>query len=85
LVFIASSKGTESVVAAQAGVIKKNVVANNIINYTKLTPTADGCEWISVQCMDIAGSIPDAMKRQGAERQAKNAMFMIKLIRDRDL
>ena len=85
LVFMASSKGTEGVVAAQAGVIKKNVVANNIINYTKLTPTADGCEWVSVQCMDIAGSIPDAMKRQGAERQAKNAMFMIKLIKDRDL
>ena len=48
LIFIASSQGLEDVVAAQAGVIKKNVVANNIINYTKLTPTADGCEWVSV-------------------------------------
>ena len=81
LTFIASSKGLEEVVAAQASVIKKNVVANNIINYTKLTPTADGCEWVSVQALDIAGSIPDALKRQGAERQAKNAMMMIHLIK----
>ena len=29
---------------AKADVIKKNVMANNIINYTTQTPTADGCE-----------------------------------------
>ena len=68
IVFIASSKGTEDIVAAQAAIIKKDVVANNIINYVKITPTADGCEWVSVQCLDIAGSIPDALKRQGAEK-----------------
>jgi len=43
IIFIASGRGTEEVVAAQASNIKKDVVANNIINYTKLTPTADGC------------------------------------------
>ena len=48
IVFIASSKGLEDVVAANSGIIKKDVVANNIINYTKLTPTEDGCEWVSV-------------------------------------
>ena len=85
LVFIGSSHSTDAVVANQASIIKKNVVANNIINYTKLTPTADGCDWVSVQCLDIAGSIPDALKKQGAERQAKNAMNLIKLIRDGDL
>ena len=63
IVFIASSRGLEDVTAAKADVIKKNVVANNIINYTKLTPIADGCEWVSVQALDIAGSIPDALKR----------------------
>ncbi len=68
IVFIASSMGTEDIVAAQAAIIKKDVVANNVINYVKLTPTADGCEWVSVQCLDIAGSIPDALKRQGAEK-----------------
>ena len=77
IVFIASSRGLEDVVAANSGIIKKDVVANNIINYTKLTPTEDGCEWVSVQALDIAGSIPDALKRQGAERTAKNAMMMI--------
>ena len=68
IVFIASSRGLEDVVAANSGIIKKDVVANNIINYTKLTPTENGCEWVSVQALDIAGSIPDALKRQGAER-----------------
>ena len=81
IIFIASSRNTEEVVAAQANKIKKDVVANNIINFTKLTPTADGCEWVSVQALDIAGSIPEALKRQGAERQAKNAMLMIQLIK----
>ena len=63
IVFIASSRGTEQVVTEQAKVIKKNVVANSICNYTKLTPTADGCEWNSVMCIDIGGSVPDMMKR----------------------
>ena len=66
--FIASSRGTEAVVAAQAAVIKKNVVGINVINYVKLTPTEGGCDWVSVQCMDMGGSMPDAMKRMGAER-----------------
>ena len=68
VIFIASWRDTGDIVTAQAAVIKKNVVANNVINYVKLTPTADGCNWESVQCLDIAGSIPDALKRQGAEK-----------------
>ena len=66
--FVASSRGTEAVVAAQAASIKKDVVANNIVNYVKLTPIEGGCDWVSVQCLDMAGSMPDAMKRMGAER-----------------
>ena len=61
--------------------IKKNVVAINHINYTKLTPTADGCDWVSVQCLDVAGSIPDMLKNTSKERQAKAAMQMIQLIK----
>ena len=48
LIFIASSKNTDDVVAAQSKQIKKNVVANNIINFMKLTPTETGCDWVSV-------------------------------------
>ena len=47
-VSISSDKGAEAVVAAQAKVIKKNVVANNIMMYCRLTPTADGCDYVSV-------------------------------------
>ena len=61
--FVASSRGTEAVVAAQAAKIKKDVVGNNVVNYVRLTPTEGGCDWVSVQCMDIAGSMPDALKR----------------------
>ena len=61
--FVASSRGTEGVVAAQAAKIKKDVVGNNVVNYVRLTPTEGGCDWVSVQCMDVAGSIPDALKR----------------------
>ena len=82
MVYIASSRNTEQVVIEQASVIKKNVVANNIINYTKLTPIEGGCDWISVQCLDISGSIPDMLKRKGKDRMARNAMMMIKLIKD---
>ena len=43
MIFLSSSRGTEELVAQQAAVIKKNVVANNIINFQKLTQTAEGC------------------------------------------
>ena len=46
--WVASSKNTDEVVAAQAEVIGSNVVANNIINMHTLTPTADGSEWVGV-------------------------------------
>ena len=71
-------------VTREASVIKKDVIGNNIINYMKLTPTADGCEWVSVQCLDVCGSIPTAMKNLGASKQAKNAMNMIHLIKTGD-
>ena len=62
LVFIASSRNTESVVTSLSGQIKKNVVGNNIINYQRLTPVQgaeDGeCDWVSVQCFDVGGSLP---------------------------
>lgn len=80
LINIASSKGTEAAVEEHKATIKKNVVANNVINYHKLTPVEGGMQWESCQCLDVAGSIPDALKRKGAERQARMPMNMIKLI-----
>ena len=81
IVFLASSKDTDGLKEAQKAVIKKNVVAVNHINYTKLTPTADGVDWVSVQCLDIAGSIPDMLKNSSKERQAKTGLQMIQLIK----
>ena len=46
-----------------------------------MTPTENGCDWVSVQAFDIAGSIPDAMKKKGAERMSKSAMRTIHLIK----
>ena len=48
LTFISSSRGSENVVTEQSKVIKKNVVANNICNYVKISPNAEGCDWVSV-------------------------------------
>ena len=81
MIFIASSQGTDEVVAAQSSKIKKNVVGNNIINYSKLTPTDGGCDWVSVQAFDVGGSIPDALKRKGAEKLSLQPMRMIQLIK----
>ena len=81
--FYSSSDETEELVAAQAKIIKKDVVANNIINYVKLTPIEGGLNWTSVQALDIAGSIPDMLKKQGASKQAQQAMIMIKLVKNR--
>jgi hypothetical protein len=81
LIFIASSRATDDVVAAQSKQIKKNVVANNIINYMKLTPTETGCNVETVTCFDIAGSIPDALKRKGADKMKAGPMRMIHLIK----
>ena len=46
--FMSTSKGNDEIVTAMAAVIKKNVVANNVINYMKLTPIEGGCDWVSV-------------------------------------
>ena len=81
--FFSSSEETEELVEAQKKVVKKDVIANNIINYVKLTPVEGGCEWVSVQALDIAGSIPDMLKKQGASKQAQQAMFMIKIVKNR--
>ena len=65
LEYIMSSQGSEELQQQQAKKIGKDVVANSIISYFEIKPTDDGCDVRSVVCLDIGGSIPDALKRQG--------------------
>ena len=74
LVIISSGRDTEAVVAANASIIKKNVVADNVVNYTRVYPKEGGCEFSYLQAFDIAGSIPEYLKNQGAEAQARSPM-----------
>jgi len=66
---VGSSQGTEACIADNQKIIGKDVVANMIISYQKLVENGDSCSWTSVQCLDIAGSIPDMLKKKGATKQ----------------
>ena len=81
LVLISSSRGTEAVAAANEHVIKKNVLANNIVNYMRLYPRDGGVDFVYVQAFDIAGSIPDYLKSKGADAQARSPMTQIHIIK----
>ena len=61
--------------------IKKNVVANNIVNYTRLYPVVGGIDFVYVQAFDIAGSIPEYLKNKGADAQARSPMTQIHIIK----
>lgn len=45
-VSVNSSRGTDAIVKQQRDKIKRNVVANNIMQYTKLTPRDGGCDFV---------------------------------------
>lgn len=70
--FVSSSKGTAEVERINASLIGKNVIGNTVINYSRVTPTTDGCYWESVLCIDIGGSIPAALQRTSADTQMKS-------------
>ena len=61
--FISSSEGSEQVVKQHEKQIKKSVVGNTIVNYYHMRPLQDAVEIWVVLCLDIGGSIPDALKR----------------------
>ena len=65
--FVSSSQGTEDIARQQANLIGKDVIGETVVNFTRLKPVQGGCEWSSVMCVDIAGSIPDRLKKSGAE------------------
>ena len=80
--YINSSRENQEVVDLYANIIKKNVVANTVFDYRKVTPMPDGsCEWESALCVDISGSIPPALQRQGAEMMLVGAENLIYLVR----
>ena len=80
--YINSSRDNQEVVDQCADIIKRNVVANTIFDYRKVTPMPDGsCEWEAALCVDISGSIPAALQRAGAEQMLAGVENVIYLIR----
>lgn len=47
--------------------IASDVVGETVVNYTRIKLVKGGCEWSSCLCVDISGSIPDRLKKSGAE------------------
>ena len=37
-----------------------------IVDYQKITPRANGCDWVQVICGEMGGSIPAAIQKMGA-------------------
>ena len=80
--YINSSRDNQETVNMYANIIKKNVIANTLFDYRKVTPMPDGsCEWEATCCVDISGSIPPALQRAGAELMLAGAENLIYLIR----
>ena len=77
IVFLNTSQGNDDLYTKYAKDVGDDVVAINHFNYTKVVPYDGGCEVFMVQCMDPAGSIPDMLKRKGAERMLKNSEKMV--------
>ena len=57
---IRSVQGTEEAVASSEGkkLAGKNVHATNYIDYRHIEPYDGGCNWTSVLCTNVGGSIP---------------------------
>ena len=37
-----------------------------VLDYWKITPRANGCDWVQVTCGEIGGSIPASIQKMGA-------------------
>lgn len=79
VVLVDSSKNSSAFQRLHQSKIGKDVVATNHLNYVKLTPTADGCDWVSVQCLDL--DVAGVLKSTVASRQASSAMHFIQVIK----
>ena len=79
-IYLVSSKGNEALIAANAAIIGKNVVATTIISFAKFTPYEGGFDITTVVCSDPAGSIPDALKNKQASRAAQQPVNLVNFI-----
>ena len=71
LEFFGSSRGTRKFARQHNKLIDGDVIGDTIINYHIIKQVDGGCEYESVFCIDICGSVPDALARQGAELYVK--------------
>jgi len=46
-----------------------------------MKPVKNGCEWSSVLCIDISGSIPDYLKKKGAASYIEGSEAAIYCVR----
>ena len=69
-VVLHSSQGNESLIESRRHHIGKDVIANNIITYMASKPYEGGMELNQVIALDIAGMIPDFIKKKIAKRLA---------------
>ena len=75
-----SSQGNEALYEQYKSKVGKNVIATNYMGYINLKDTDAGCEWSSINMVDLGGSIPGMMKGKIATRQAKQAIGTINFI-----
>ena len=75
-----SGVGNEALYEQYKSKVGKNVIATNHMGFIQLKNTDSGCEWNSINMVDLGGSIPGMMKGKIASRQAKQAIGTINFI-----
>ena len=72
-----SSKGNEGLYGVHKDKTGKSVIADLMIQYTKITPIEGGMELISVSQMDPNGMLPGFVKNKMAKRLGLNLYFVV--------
>ena len=75
-----SSKGCEHLVAPNAKLIGKNVVARNIILYESYQPFEGGMDITCITCVDPSGSLPQFMKDWSSGKHADAPITIANLL-----
>ena len=79
---LCSARGTDDIAASDAGkaLCGSNVIGNNIIDYRLIQPCEGGCNWTSILCTNVGGSLPVALQNAGAGEMAQNAETLLYFI-----
>ena len=72
-----SSKGNEGLYDAHKDKTGKAVIADLVIQYTKITPIEGGMELVAVSQMDPNGMLPGFVKNKMAKRLGLNLYFVV--------